>query len=270
MSELLLVSNPKRRRKKAKHTRKGRMPAGLKKYWAARRAGKAAPKRRRRKAARATARRRRHAGGKRHAAVGYTVGTRKIRRRKLNPHRRHRARYRRRSNPMSIKGITNQIMPTMKAGAWGAGGALGLDALWGLITTNLPSLTAYLTNPYVTFFAKALAAVGVGTLGGHLAKGKGRELAVGAMTVVTHDFLKTTLQSLAPTIFGPGGTVSLGAYVSGYENMPGAFGSYLSGAAPIMGTASIPQAYMPFSGSSGMSDGNMYNDDRMGLDPWGS
>jgi hypothetical protein len=270
MSELLLVSNPKkRRRKKAKHHRKGRMPAGLKKYWAARRAGKSAPRKRRRRARVARVSRKRR-GGKRHAAMGYTVGSRKIRRRKLNPHRRHRSRYRRRSNPMSIKGITGQIMPTMKAGAWGAGGALGLDALWGLITTNLPSLTAYLTNPYVTFLAKAVAAVGVGTLGGHLARGKGRELAVGAMTVTTHDFLKSVLQSMAPTIFGPGGTVSLGAYLSDYNNMPGAFGAYLSGAAPIMGTASIPQSYLPFSGSSGMSDGNMYNDDRMGLDPWGS
>jgi hypothetical protein len=266
MSELLLVSNPKRRRKK-KHSRKGRMPAGLKKYWAARRAGKAAPKRHRRRKARAN---KRSSAGRRRRAIGYTVGSRKIRRRKLNPHRRHRARYRRRSNPMSLGGFTNSLMPTMKAGAWGAGGALGLDALWGLITTNLPSLTAYLTNPYVTFIAKALAAAGVGTLGGHLVKGRGRDLAVGAMTTTIHDFLKSQLQSMMPTIFAPGGTLSLGAYLSDYNNMPGAFGAYLSGSAPIMGTASIPQSYLPFSGSSGMSDGNMYADDRMGLDPWGS
>ena len=266
MSELLLVSNPKRRRKK-KHSRKGRMPPALKKYWASRRAGKATPKRRRRK----NPKRAHHRKGK-HRAVGYTVGTRKIRRRKLNPHRRHRARYRRRSNPMSLGGFTNSLMPTMKAGAWGAGGALGLDAIWGLITTNLPSIATYLTNPYVTFIAKALAAAGVGTLGGHLVKGRGRDLAVGAMTTTIHDFLKSQLQSLAPTIFAPGGTLSLGAYLSDYNN-PSTMGAYLSGAAPIMGTASIPQAYLPFSGfagSSGMSDGNMYTDDRMGLDPWGS
>lgn len=264
MAELLLVSNPKRRRK-AKHKRKGRMPAGLRKYWAAKRAGKTSHRKRRRRTARVT--RRRSRGGKRHAAVGYTVGTRKIRRRKLNPHRRRYSR--RRSNP-SLRGLTGQIMPTMKAGAWGAAGALGLDALWGLLTTNLPSLAAYLTNPYVTFVAKAAGAVSVGALGGKVARGRGRDMAVGAMTVVTHDFLKSLMIQMAPTIFGPGGSLALGSYLSG-DYLPGSFGSYLSGSAPIMGTASIPQSYLPFSGSSGSSAGadGTYTDDRMGMDPWG-
>jgi len=267
MSELLLVSNPRKRRRKK--SRKGRMPAGLKKYWAARRAGGGKKRHRKRRRARVAhvARKRSHRG-KRRPALGYTVGTRKIRRRKLNPHRRHS--YRRR-NP-SLRGLTGQIMPTIKAGAWGASGALGLDVLWGLITTNLPSLAAYLTNPYVTFLAKAAGAVGVGTLGGHLARGKGKDMAVGAMTVVTHDFLKSLMVQMAPTIFGPGGSLALGSYLSAYENvMPGTFGSYLSGSAPIMGTATIPQAYLPFAGGSGMSDGSgMFTDDRAGMDPWGS
>jgi hypothetical protein len=262
MSELLLVSNPKRRRKKAKRSRKGRMPAGLRKYWASRRAGKSAPRKRRRKAR--ASRRRRSSGGKRHAVLGYTVGTRKIRRRKLNPHRR-RHHYRRR-NP-SFGSMTNSIMPTVKAGAWGAGGGLALDVVWGLITANFPSLIAYLTNPYITFLAKMGGAVAVGTLGGHLLKGRGRDLAVGAATVTTHDFLRSQLLTLAPTIFGPGGALPFGAYLSS-NGAPDYMGAYLSGAAPIMGTATIPQAYLPFSGSSGMSDGNMYTDDRMGLDPW--
>ena len=164
--------------------------------------------------------------------------------------------------------MTSQIMPTVKAGAWGAAGALSLDILWGLIATNLPSVAGFLTNPYVAFAAKAAGAVGVGTLGGHLARGKGRELAVGAMTVVTHDFLKTLLLQMAPTIFGPGGTLAFGSYLSS-GGAPDYMGAYLSGSAPIMGTATIPQSYLPFSGSSGMSDGNMYTDDRMGMDPWG-
>jgi hypothetical protein len=108
-----------------------------------------------------------------------------------------------------------------------------------------------------------LAAVGVGALGGNIAKGKGRELAVGAMTVTVHDFLKTTLEAMAPTIFGAGGTLALGSYLSGY-------GSYLSGAAPIVGTATVPQAYLPFAGSTGNSGSDgVYNEDRMGLDNWG-
>lgn len=263
MAELLLVSNPGKRGRKRK-SKKGRMPAGLRKYWAAKRR---ASKGHKRHTKRHTRSRKRRSVGKRHAAVGYTVGTRKIRRRKLNPHRRRYSR--RRSNP-SLRGLTGQIMPTMKAGAWGAAGALGLDALWGLLTTNLPSLTAYLTNPYVTFVAKAAGAVGVGALGGKVARGRGRDMAVGAMTVVTHDFLKSLMIQMAPTIFGPGGSLALGSYLSG-DYLPGSFGSYLSGSAPIMGTASIPQSYLPFSGSSGSSAGadGTYTDDRMGMDPWG-
>lgn len=264
MAELLLVSNPKRRRK-AKHHRKGRMPAGLRKYWAAKRAGGGKKRHRRRAKASHKRAHRRPAGAR--SAMGYTVGTRKIRRRKLNPHRR---RYSRRRNP-SLRGLTGQIMPTIKAGAWGAAGALGLDVVWGLVTANLPSVAAYLTNPYVTFLAKSAGAVGVGTLGGKVARGKGRELAVGAMTVVTHDFLKSLMVQMAPTIFGPGGSLALGSYLSGQDYMPGSFGSYLSGSAPIVGTATIPQAYLPFSGStgqSGTSDG-VYQEDRLGMDPWG-
>jgi hypothetical protein len=265
MAELLLVSNPKKRRRKKKlygaaaaahakkHRRKGKRRHKVK---------AAAPARRRRRS--------HHRPKNSRPAEGYIVGRGKIRRRKLNPRhrRRHHARSRRRHRNPSLRNITGQVMPTMKAGAWGAAGALGLDVLWGLMVGNMPSLAAYLTNPYVGFLAKAVAAVGVGSLGGHIAKGKGRELAVGAMTVVAHDFFKTTLQGLAPTIFGAGGSLPLGAYLSGYGDT--GMGAYLSGAAPIVGTATIPQAYLPFSGSSGNSgtgDG-VYNEDRMGLDTW--
>ena len=262
MAELLVVANPRRRKK---GHRKGRMPAGLRRYWAQHRRGA--------KKHRSHRRHKRHTSRHRRRAVGYTVGSAPVRRRKLNPHRRrhyarkHRHHYRRRHNP-SLRGMTGAIMPTVRAGAWGAAGALGLDALWALVYPRLGTFASYLDNPYIGFAAKAVGAVTVGTLGSKVARGRGRDLAVGAMTVVTHDFLKTLLQSLAPTIFGPGGAVPLGAY--------------LSGSAPIVGTATIPQAYLPFngvnpdqfgaymSGSSGQSGGDngMYNEDRTGLDPW--
>lgn len=266
MAELLLVSNPKRRKKRRKlygaaakahakkHRRKKRRPAAA-----------AAPKRRRRRRVARKARRSRKRPAGARTAVGYTVGSRKIRRRKLNPYRRrsHRRRHR---NP-SLRGIVGQMVPTIKAGAWGASGAIGLDVLWGLLVGNLPSVAAYLTNPYVGFAAKAAGAVVVGAVGGHVAKGKGRELAVGAMTVVTHDFLKSLLQQMAPTIFGTGGSLPLGAYLSGPN--PDYLGAYLSGAAPIMGTATIPQAYLPFAGSTGNSGNDgVYNEDHMGMDTW--
>jgi hypothetical protein len=197
---------------------------------------------------------------------GYVHGRKRIRRWKLNPHHRRRRSHR---NPYRFGDITSAFMPTLRAGGWGAVGALGNDAGYGLIVgiinSNMPTFGSYLTNPYVGFLAKAFNAVLVGTLGGKLLRGRGRELAVGAMTVVTHDFLKSLLVGMAPTLFGPGGTVPLGAYVSGY-------GAYLSGAAPIVGTATVPQAYLPFSGPSGTSDqsgGGQWVDDTIGMDPWG-
>lgn len=265
MAELLLVSNPHKRKgkKMAKRARKRRQPAALRKYWAARRGKKKHHKRR----TRVHHRRRARVHRRRRHAVAVAAPRR---RRRSNPHRRHRARYRRRHRNPSLRNIGSQIMPTVKAGAWGAAGALGLDVLWGLVVGNLPSLATYIANPYVGFAAKAVGAVGVGALGGHIAKGKGRELAVGAMTVVTHDFLKSMLQQMAPTIFGTGGSLPLGAYLSG-EGSPANLGAYLSGAAPIVGTATVPQAYLPFAGSSGSSgtaDG-IYAEDHMGMDPWG-
>lgn len=262
MAELLVVGNPRRRRRKRGH-RKGRMPAGLRRYWAAKRRGHKSVRRHRRRrsaVARVHRRRRRSSGGRR-SAVGYTIGTRRIRRRKLNPHRR-RYRLRHRRNPsFSVRGITGQVMPTIKAGGVGALGALGLDVAWGLVNNQLPTFAAYLTNPYVGYAAKAVMAVGVGALGGKVLRGKGTAMAVGAMTVVTHDFLKSLLQGMAPTMFGPGGSLPLGAY--------------LSGSAPLVGTAAFPTAYLPFgaylSGATGQTDGSgTYTDDAMGFDPWNS
>jgi hypothetical protein len=72
---------------------------------------------------------------------------------------------------------------------------------------------------------------------------------------------------MAPTIFGPGGSLPLGAYLSAAR--PDYLGAYLSGAAPIMGTATIPQAYLPFAGSTGNSGNDgVYSEDRLGMDTW--
>lgn len=162
---------------------------------------------------------------------------------------------------MSFGGIKGSVMPTVKDGFTGALGALGLDVLWGFAAGNA-TIGAYVSNQYVGFAAKLLGAVLVGAVGGKVMRGKGRELAVGAATVAEHDFLKSLLQSMAPTIFGAGGSVPLGAY--------------LSGSAPIVGTTSVPQSYLPFgaylSGNAGemqAGDGQMHSD-TMGMDPWGA
>ena len=259
MSELLVVANPKRRRRRRRKLSAKQIAAGFggkrhkprrkSSHRRRRHVAEAAPRRRRR---------RRSSGGVRRPAVGYTVGTKRIRRRKLNPMRRHR--YRRHRNPsMSMGGIKGSIMPTVKEGFTGAIGALGLDVLWGFAAGNA-TIGAYVSNQYVGFAAKLLGAVLVGAVGGKVMRGKGRELAVGAATVAEHDFLKSLLQTMAPSIFGAGGSVPLGAY--------------LSGSAPIVGTTSVPQTYLPFgaylSGSSGQADANggQFMEDTTGMGPW--
>lgn len=232
MAELMLVANPKRRRKR-KHARRRSNP---------------------------------HRRHRRHVA-------------RHNPHRRHRRRnpsyrrhhraHHRRRNPasLSVRGIKGMVMPVMKEGFIGAAGALALDAAWGYINPKLPATIA--SSPYLQFAVKCLAAIGVGFLGGKVLRGKARDLAVGGVTVAAHDMLKGVLQTSLPSVFGTGGSLAL----SGYGHM----GAYLSGSAPIVGTATFPRTYQTqnpgfgayLSGSTGMTDGaGVYVDDQMGFDPW--
>lgn len=197
MAELLLV-NPRRRRKKNASRRRKRHVARKR-----HRAVKANPRRRHRRPA------------------FMKANPRRRRARRSNPHRR--TRHRRRSNP-SLRGITGAIMPTVKSGAIGALGGLGLDLLWGKTSQYLPASVA--SSAPLQYAVKLLGAVLVGFVGNYALKGKGRDLAVGAATIVLHDALKATLQAQAPATFGPGGTLGLGLY--------------LNGAAPIVGTASLP------------------------------
>lgn len=154
------------------------------------------------------------------------------------------------------------IKPVLMEGLVGAGGALALDAAWGYINPQLPATIS--GSPYLQLAVKCLAAVGVGFVGNKLLKGKGRDLAVGGVTVALHDFLKSQLQTSMPTVFGTGGTLALSGY-----------GTYLSGSAPIVGTAAFPRTYQaanPGFGAYLSGDNNtgagVYVDDCMGNDPW--
>lgn len=231
MGELLIVENPRHRRKSRRNPHRRRH------------ARRGNPHRRHRRHARSNPHRRhrRHHG------------------RRINPHRR------RRSNPMSLNGVLGQVKPVVKEGFIQAAGAIGLDAVWGQINSRLPAQIQ--GSPYLQFAVKCLAAVGVGWLGGKVFRGRARDFAVGGVTVAAHDLLKSTLQSNMPSVFGAGGSLALSGY-----------GSYLSGSAPIVGTATFPRtrtvpqttfgAYL--SGSSGSSDGaGVYSDDCTGFDPWG-
>lgn len=162
--ELLLV-NPRKRRK---------MSALQRKYFGKkrrRRARASSPKRRRRRSVARLAPRRR-----RSVAV------------------RHRRRLRR--NP-SLRGLTGSVLPTIKAGVIGALGALGLDVLTGFAAPKLP---AQLQSGYGLTAVKVLGAVLVGMAGGYALRGRGSDLAKGAMTVVLHDELKAMVATQFPGV----------------------------------------------------------------------
>lgn len=165
-------------------------------------------------------------------------------------------------------------MPTVKAGFIGAGGALANDVISGFLSPYLATFlaSAGTATPILQYAVKMLTAVGVGMLG-NMARFPGSDLAIGAATCATHDFLKAQLQTMAPTLFGSGAPLAL----SGYNGM----GAYLSGSAPLVGTATFPATYLPnqqnvqmgayLSGSSGSADSSgTYFEDANGQDYWAS
>lgn len=186
MAEVLLL-NPRRRRRKSKRNPKAR---------------------RRRHHARVHRRRRRK-------SVAVRMNPRRRRRNPflINPRRRAR----RRHNP-SLRNIGGQVMPTLKSGFTGALGALGLDVLMGYGGQYLPAAVA---SGFPLAAVKLLAAVLVGYVGNRVpgVKGHGRDLAVGAATVVIHDTLKAQFATMFPSV-----------PLSGYFNV-GSFGG-----SPVVGT----------------------------------
>lgn len=121
-------------------------------------------------------------------------------------------------------------MPTLKAGAIGATGALGLDLLWGYGAQYLPASIA--GSPIAQYAVKLLGALAVGMIGGKILKGKGAALAVGATTVVLHDALKAQIKSSFPSIplgeyltFAP----TMGTMPRAGRLLSSGMGEYLSG-----------------------------------------
>lgn len=138
-----------------------------------------------------------------------------------NPHRRkkkHRGRFRR--NP-SVRGVTGLVMPTLKAGFVGAGGALGNDLLWGFAGKWLPD---FLKTGVMRHVTKVGTAVLVGVIGGMAFRGRGTQLAAGAATVAIHDALKEQIIANFPAI-------PLGDYdpdLLGYEDAAQHVGEYMN------------------------------------------
>lgn len=161
--------------------------------------------------------RRRSAGGKRRPAVGYVVGSKRIRRRKLNPRRSH-SRRRRHSNPrFSLGGITNQLVPA----AYGAAGALALDVALGYIP-----LPAMLTTGYARHATRIVGALGIGFLASKFLRGRSQAIGQGALTVAVYGLLKdVATQTLGGKVKGLGDYEEI--TVDGYMDPAPTMGAYL-------------------------------------------
>lgn len=204
----------KRRKRRASRSAKGRF---VKKHRRVRRrkAHAAAPRRRRRRG-----------GGKRTPAMGYTIGSRKIRRRKLNPRGRRRRYHRNPFGLPSVGGIVGQL----KSAALGASGGLALN----LALSYLP-LPDTLKTGWPRHAVRVAGAVGLGMIAKKFLGAKGATVAAGAMTIVVYDILKQLVTQFAPEIGGRLGEfedVSLSgddfyspaSYVSGYLDGDGSPG----------------------------------------------
>jgi len=209
MAEILLV-NPRRRKRR-------KMSAKQAKYFGG--------KRRKRRSTKAASPRRR----KRRAVAVRSNPRRRRARRSLTKLFR-----RRRSNP-SVRASLGSAVPMIKAGAVGAAGAIGLDLLWGYGKRYLPASIA--GSPLAQYGVKLLGALAVGIVGNKVLRGRGRDMAVGATTVVLHDAFKAQLQASFPTLqlgeyltYAPavGGTMQR-AILRGVPSQNRGMGEYLSG-----------------------------------------
>lgn len=218
MSEQILLLNPrhKKRRRRTnsrRRSRKGRMPAGLRRYWASRRGTN--PRRRRR----------RHSNRRRVMRVGRHYRARATNPRRRRRHNRRRVarrvyararRYGRRAfASITGRGIVGQYL--VPAGLGGVG-ALGLDIAWGYAAPHMP---AQLQTGWLSLAAKsALVIGGVMLVGKFLPRfrQKVQVAGVGAITVLAANAIKGAAQGILPAT-----TPGLSGYID-YQSyaLPGA------------------------------------------------
>jgi hypothetical protein len=158
------------------------------------------PRKRRRKGKKSSSRRRRGSVRlKRTASRRRAVRRVKARRYKRNPS----------GGGFSLKSIGSQVVPVVKSGALGAVGALANDALVGQVA-KLSFLPDALKSGYGKHGLKIASAIVVGVAGNMVARGKGRDLAVGAATVAIHGLLKDVVNANFPAV---------GQYLADYEDV---------------------------------------------------
>ena len=199
--ESLFIVNPRRKK------RKGRMPAGLRRYWAARR-GRKTHKRRRARAVMTNPRRRRrshrvHRARRRRSQSARASSRRHRRRARIS----HRPKRRRHHNPFSTGGL----MAVLKPAGIGAAGAIATAIAYGYLSPNLP---ATLTTGFFPTLVKAGAAIGLGMLvGKFMSRQDGQYATIGGLTVVLVGAVTPYITSAAPTLPGLSGLAGYGDYI---------------------------------------------------------
>lgn len=196
----------KRRRRRRSTAKRG--PGGR----FVKRSHAAAPKRHRR--------RRRVSGGKRRPAMGYVVGSRRVRRLKLNP--RHRRRHRR-HNPrlFTMGGITSALTPAL----WGAVGGVAFDIAFGYVP-----LPAMVKTGYPKHAAKIAGALALGWAAKKFMRGRGSQMAQGMLVIAMYGLVKDVAKQFLPAQISS----KLGDYeevqVSSYNDLGAQdMGAYIEG-----------------------------------------
>jgi hypothetical protein len=216
--ESLFIVNPSRRKK-----RKGKMPAGLRRYWAMHRRG-GAKKRRKARAVMQNPHRRRRARNPVHRYKRRRAKNpvhRYKRRRARNPIFSSRRKRRRHHNPFS----TNGLMAVLKPAGIGAAGAIATSIAYGYLSPQLPTT---LSSGYFPIIVKAAAAIGLGMLvGKFMSRQDGQYATIGGLTVVLVGAVTPLITSAAPTLPGLSGLAGYGDYMP-YKTGVGAYSSTLS------------------------------------------
>lgn len=149
------------------------------------------PRKRRRK--RKTTRKRRRRNPRRSYVSGSAPVRRNPRRRRRSKRKTYKRRYRRNPRGLRVASIFQEtVMPAVTA----AGGALGLDILWGM----LPIPLTLKTGP-VRYLAKGAGAIAMGWIASNFVpSATAKHFTSGAMTVVMYDALKEVVATWMPQL----------------------------------------------------------------------
>lgn len=173
MADQLLLVNPRRRKRRTTTRKRARTRAG------------------------------RYTRRRRNPRPSYVSGSTVVRAPATNPRRRRRRttyKKRRRRNPrrrgFGTLRIANIFQDTVMPAAMAAGGAIGLDIIWGM----LPIPLALKTGP-MRFVAKGIGAVAMGMVSSMVVdQATAKNFTAGAMTVVMYDALREALQTWMPQL----------------------------------------------------------------------